>query len=684
MKQEYLSRIMILVISVTTLGFIPDVMFPYVAGKLMIGLGGMMIVLVSIAVFIFQNKSIVKPSWITKGLWLLSVLSLVSTVWSSNVWVSIWGSDGRGEGLMLSVILSVYSWGIDHLSVTEKRRMGKGIVMISSIVTMYGVFELLRDTAHRSEGFHGNSILFAMYCLSIIALSFVLLRSEKKSWIGIPLMLSLGALLATQTRGILLAVLCAGVVWGILYIIKNSSSQKRKVIIGGLVGLMVMGVGLRYIDTHSQFFQEKLPFMHRIVSLDNTLDSDKQRVFIWNTAWKAFQERPWVGYGSQMFYEAFDTHYDARLTRYGFSQVWSDRAHNVYLDILVMYGLLGVVVYGGCLIFVMKKLRTVEKRNEIIAIMIGFGVAYVFEFTGVADTVLLVVLLHLICEPQREEKIVPKEIAVLFVIPLLSIMTAHQWYTTSQSVAFAISQTLAGDATTVALEKINTTNIFKRDYLLRMADLAFRTMQKTDADKRQADAVVAAIDQYLQKYSTDVAMIVAHANIQLKVAMIFSDEAALEKADTLYARASELAPNKQTMYLQRANGSVLKKDFEMAEQWWAHAYELDPDNHMIEYQFGYALLSWGRLYEGSTVLRGYFNRFASENMQFVPNNEKELSVIAQSALQINNIDLLAYALAGLLKQNNQNSVAKENLERARASGQLQEITVKGIEKFLQK
>ncbi len=684
MKKEYFKGTLTAVITVITLGFIPGVMFPYVAGKLMIAVVGMVLLSVYFSVIVAQKKSIAKPSWITKGLWVITMLTLLSTTWSSNVWVSMWGSDGRGEGFYLVMIISILSFFIDQLEVREKRWMGEKIVALSTVVTTYGVYELLRDTAHRSEGFHGNSILFALYCLSILAIGTVLYTTEKKKWLGIPLVLSLGSLLATQTRGILLAVLVAAVVWGILQIIKSSSVAKQKIIVSSLVGLMIMGGGLRYIDTHTQFFQKKLPFMHRIVSLDNTLDSDKQRVFIWNTGWDAFVQRPWLGYGSQMFYEAFDAHYDARLTRYGFSQVWSDRAHNVYLDILVMYGILGVIVYGGCFVFAIKKLRTLEKRNEIIAIVIGFGVAYLFEFTGVADTVLLVVLLHLIFEPQREEKTIPKEIAVLFVIPLLSIMTVHQWYITSQSVAYAISQPLAGEASTVALEKINTTNIFKRDYLLRMADLAFRTMQKTDTDKRQADAVVAAIERYLQKYPTDVAMIVANANIQLKLAMIFSDEATLEKADTLYARASELAPNKQTMYLQRANGKVLQKDFEMAEQLWARAYELDTDNHLIAYQFGYALLTFDRAYESATVLRAYFNSFADKKMQFIPTNEKELSKIAQSAVEIHDIDLLAYALACLVAQNPQNTVAQQNLAQALASGQLQEVTVKGIQIILKK
>ena len=684
MNKEYIKVALVAVITVMTLGFVPGVMFPYVAGKLMLGIFFITLLSLIFFVVVYRKRSIAKPSWITKGFLIISLLSLCSIAWSGNPWVSLWGSDGRGEGIAGIFLISILSFFIDQLEIHEKRWMGEKIIAFSVIVTLYGVYELIRDTTHRSEGFHGNSILFAMYCLTILAIGIVLYITKKKKWLVVPIVLSLLSLLATQTRGILLAVLVSAMVWGILQLAKKRSSTKKGILIGSLVVLIVVVGGLRYIDTHTQFFQEKLPFIHRIISLDNTLDSDKQRVFICNTAWNAFLQRPWFGYGSQMFYEAFDAQYDARLTRYGFSQVWSDRAHNVYLDILVMYGLLGVMVYGGFGIYIFHKVRTLENRNEIIAIIVGFGIAYLFEFTGIADTVLLVVLMHLICEIKQEKKEVKKEMAALFIIPLLGIMSVTRWYDVSQSVAHAISQKLADNTTGIALEKINTTNIFKRDYLLRMADLAFRTMQNTEVDKHQADAVAVELDTYLQVYPSDVAMIVANANIHLKKGIVFADVNELENAEKLYTRASELAPNKQTMYLQIANIKVMQKDFEAAEEMWTRAYELDKDNQMIAYQFGYTLLTFDRTYESATVLRTYFNSFADNKIQFIPTNQKELSEIAQSAADIHDIDLLAYVLGCIVTQNPQNEVAQKNLEQAMASGQLQAVTMKGIEKILKK
>jgi O-antigen ligase len=683
MKKYFLSTLLGLGVVVSTLAWVSGVMFPYVAGKLMIFAVVIVVGMCGLAMHMWNTKSVALPSWITLSFGSLTLLATVSLAWSSNVGVSVWGSDGRGEGIFLLALLTLFSWLLDQLHTEERKRVSYITLGSSVIVSLYVLFSFLGNTAHRSEGFHGNAILFALYCYIMIALGITVWLQEQKKWVLVPTGLLTIALIASQTRGVILAAVIAIFLYIGLQILNGVSPRLKKLSL--VVGAsLVLAIGsLLVINQYSPLIQERASFIHRIITVGGALDSDRQRLFIWKTAIEALQERPLVGYGSQMFFEAFDTHYDARLTRYGFSQVWSDRAHNVYVDIAVMYGWIGVVWYALVLIHGTRKLKGNRFALEYGVMGVGLGIAYFFEFTGVADMIILVLVLQLMSGEESPRKKIPKEASIMPLLSLVIIFPVHIWYATSIAVSQAVTQPLSVGATEVALSHVNNSSIFQRDYLLRLADVVFRTVRNTSQDNEYARHVAEALENYIQKKPNDVGMLVALGNVHLKTALTISNPfSTLDTADTWYARASAQAPNKQTMYLQRANIALQKKDFDQAEELFAQAYLLDKDNNTLEFQFGAMLLSINREYEAMTVLRAYYDRFATEKMFFVPSDEKELTNIARHALVLNNIDVMAYALANIVRNNDNHSIAKENLESALKSGQLHEVTIVGIEKML--
>jgi len=70
------------------------------------------------------------------------------------------------------------------------------------------------------------------------------------------------------------------------------------------------------------------------------------RVVVWEIGWKAFLERPALGWGPENFNLAFARYYNPCLgSAVCGREIWYDRAHNIIVDTLVEVGILGLISY---------------------------------------------------------------------------------------------------------------------------------------------------------------------------------------------------------------------------------------------------------------------------------------------------------------------------------------------------
>jgi len=72
--------------------------------------------------------------------------------------------------------------------------------------------------------------------------------------------------------------------------------------------------------------------------------STETRLVVWGIGFEAFKERPYLGWGSENFDRAHQSHFDNRLyEEETLQEIWFDRAHNVIVDTLVDVGVVGVL-----------------------------------------------------------------------------------------------------------------------------------------------------------------------------------------------------------------------------------------------------------------------------------------------------------------------------------------------------
>jgi O-antigen ligase len=63
----------------------------------------------------------------------------------------------------------------------------------------------------------------------------------------------------------------------------------------------------------------------------------------WSVATEVFEERPIIGHGNEAYVREFTEHYQAGVLDN--ADLWFDRAHNAFLDVLVAHGLVGLILY---------------------------------------------------------------------------------------------------------------------------------------------------------------------------------------------------------------------------------------------------------------------------------------------------------------------------------------------------
>ena len=90
--------------------------------------------------------------------------------------------------------------------------------------------------------------------------------------------------------------------------------------------------------------------------LRNALSGQDGRIYIWNTAWQTFLQRPWIGVGDGAYNQAAAATVAAGLSPAGPEGPEMGNAHNSFLSLLVLYGVPGLVLWSGWLLSVVRHL----------------------------------------------------------------------------------------------------------------------------------------------------------------------------------------------------------------------------------------------------------------------------------------------------------------------------------------
>lgn len=612
-----LLKALLLATVLLPLVYTPALFFPFVLGKaLFFRLVINLAILAFLAALIrspglWRNMKtrFKNPIFILVSLFILS--GLVSVFFSVDPFRSFWGSLERMGGFITT--LYFFSFLIMTVAVFDKKdwlRFMKFSLVISGIVAFYGILQFLGiekfpwafPARHRPDVFLGNSGYIASYFLFILFFSLIVFyNSIKKSfWYyfsGVATASSLLMIFLAASRGVF-AGLLAGVVVLLFYARKRILNNKKYLI--SFLIMVVLGIG--FLATRNLPFWQSIPGVNRVAEFSLDHPTVRTRVIAIGVSLNAFKEKPLLGWGPENYKIAYNKHYDPQHLYY--SNRWFDRAHNKLLDVAVMQGSLGLIIYILLFIALLYKLsKMVDKRMaKLLSIFfIVYFVQSLFWFDHLTSYLLLYLLIGFaIFLTTKEDNLVQineQRVSLIGKVVLLGYLFIFVWISYHNYIVMKQSAILIDIRTKYSDALLVDKNMPKATEPYNYAQLEIRGMlfehlyDKGVFDKEElnflSDKMIIYLEDLIEKDPLNpisyIRLIEAYHKKALK------DPEFYKKSEELIKIAQELAPRRQELFSHRAFNLMAqgrkKESIESARE----AVRLSPDISYPHYILGLML-----------------------------------------------------------------------------------------------
>ena len=333
----------------------------------------------------------------------------LSLLWSVDAHWSFWGNFSRQISLHneLFFVVALFLLAVNlFLSKNIKKAVERifwTVTISSFLVSLYAIcqyfgldFLTWQEAAletKRAMSSLGQPNFLGSFLLLTIPLSFYLARYSKniygKIFLDLVLLSQLLALLFSGSRGAWLGLMAVLVVVFLVY----KKSRKITLIIGS--SFIVMALTL--------FFTNNV-FSQRFKGAFNLSEgSSSVRTFLYNNSWQASLDNP-LGFGLENQREALIPYYEISSAEKNKVNVIFDRAHNVFLDIILSLGFLGLIIYLYLYYFIFKIIRRNfilgEKDKDLFLILglsiLAFLVSICFNFATVVTIIYLYFIIAII------------------------------------------------------------------------------------------------------------------------------------------------------------------------------------------------------------------------------------------------------------------------------------------------
>lgn len=322
-------------------------------------------------------KNFIRAKYFLGALFFLLIFAL-STVLSINLDASLYGAYGKFQGLSsylyLILFFILFNLNINHKA--QIKRVIWALVLSSVLVCFYGLIQAsghdpvswTESTQIRATATFGQPNHVGAYLLFAIPLSFYLLISCKK------LLIKLGILLIILAQILTLIFTHSLSAWvgilGTLFLTAIIIIFTRPGILLGAGKYLKLGLAVIVLlaITGAIFlnFSSSNTISYKLINLFNPQSgSTAARVQFWRAAAEAIAERPVFGYGPDTQQEILTRYYNQDWAVYSNVNVRPARAHNLWLDILLIQGILGLALWLAVLfLFYYYLIKNIRANKE--------------------------------------------------------------------------------------------------------------------------------------------------------------------------------------------------------------------------------------------------------------------------------------------------------------------------------
>ena len=336
---------------------------------------------------------------------IMFIFALISTIFSASVQTSLYGFQGRNEGLLTFVSYYIFFIIASFLDKKDKIKILYLILIIGSLHVFYGLLQILGicntviDGTHYAAGFLRNSVFYGTLMVICFTLSLCLfLFKNQKRFIIFLIIFTLGVISSVSMGAILSAFISFIII--IAYLIKKKKIKTKKVIIT-LLCFIIFALIINLI-LKNRLFRDIFKFLDELKNIlagNMALEYGSERLFIWQNTLKRIPYYLLHGVGIDCFIYAFDGNLLLPLTH-----KFVDKAHNEYLQTLLTQGIFGFISYILFIVCIFKN-NLKQKKPILLFVIISYLIQATFNISVINVAYIFYIILGLSYDRNLSKKI---------------------------------------------------------------------------------------------------------------------------------------------------------------------------------------------------------------------------------------------------------------------------------------
>jgi len=619
----------------------------------------------------------------------------LATITSVLPYPSFWGTLERMGGLW--TFWHYFLFYIILTSVLTKKEHWHKILNITIFVGVLSAFygfgqktdiEFFIGSGGRARifGTIGNAALFAGTQLLAAFLSLTLFfrpqnTKNLKLFYLFAFVITSIALLMTAVRGSLLAYAVGITVFAFLWSIYKKSRFGR-LAFSYLIGLAVLFVVFSLFFSGSQFVKNS-GYLSRVTDLSLRSPTTETRFWAWEAGLKGWVDSPktiLLGWGPENFNIPFSINFNPKFFKGPGAETLFDRAHNMFVEILVTMGLVGFLAYLGIFVSIFAYLRKWLRDNELVIYGIGFiplVIAYMIHNSFIFDTSANFVIFFTIMgfvsflnsdannanrhanDANNTRGAIVKNrtlinsitIGLVIFVPWLiyktNILPAKANYATTR----AIVRSWAGDVNG-SIEKYKDALSYdvpgKYEYRHRFAQFLVGSggpSVKEEHIRKTYESLLIEIDKNIAENPIDYLPYLYASRLNILLGKDDPKSLYNDIALGYSLKALELSPTFVRTYYEIAQAYLNKKDYANAIKYFQEATELNPDVGI-----SYAYLGAAKIENGDLSGAEDLERALNSKHPYSP-REVDFQRLVNTYLKTNNFERIAWIYEQLIKTN---------------------------------
>lgn len=603
-------------------------LFPFITGKGFTFRIGVEVLLALWVVLFLRNKAYMpRFSWIMGSLLIFTGIIGIADAFGLNPYKSFWSNYERMEGYISILHLLAYFFIASSILNSEKRwNVFLNTSVVSSVImAIYGLLQLagkfaINQGGVRVDGTFGNATYLAVFMLINVFISlFLLFRAKgeniwlKRSAYIVAIIFQTIILYNTATRGAILGLIGGALVTAVLIALfgKNWPGFRKTAIIG-LVGILVV-IGGFFAVRNTQFVQESKT-LSRFATLSVEELKTQGRRYVWPMAIQGFKERPILGWGQENFSYVFNKYYDPRMYN---QEPWFDRTHNIFLDWLIVGGILGLLGYLSIYFFLLwyawrgKHQLSFIDKSILTGLIAGYFFQNLFVFDNLISYIYFFSILAYIHSQSVQQKSPPNWLAKLSsantgiqsaaALVLVILLAVGIYFLNvkpilaNRTLLEAIDPNRSTPEQTIErMQKVFEYNTFgspeAREQLVSIFSRYSDSSISTELKQKYVDLTREQFEIQTTETPQDTRYLLFGGSVLSR----FGD---FEKAKEYLQKAHETSPKKQNILLELGLSYMTSGDLKGGLEQFKKAYEIEPSNP--EARVFYAIAA---IYSNNTAL----------------------------------------------------------------------------------